>query len=377
MTDDDILSLDADLSPIGDRVASSGWALPYRVGVVKAEASGMTEFANGTVAYGAPHSKMSLVISGIEAEGRQVVLDDDYLVGEGPIVGVVEPRRAVLDDLLRLAKDPSDAAILAYASQYGMLGLRPRDRAPANMAFPNLPWVGEQIAPFIGYQAAPGILREPLGLWRRVSAEIAAVYAIAGNLRTGRLVERAAWQPLRGIIELPLGEDDKVDDTPSGSYPAFPGIPAVPTIPVRPTTLEGQRQALAAVVGTWLALGAVRPAIAWGGPGQDDPLITLGATTLFGGLVLELLVAVGGQAGLAICTGCGMPYIPGRRPPSGAFGAPRATYCPDCRGRNVAQNEAARRWRVKHPDYFRRRRTGAPEPDAPADPDKRDESGPG
>ncbi len=353
---DEFLRYDADLSPIGDRVASSGWALPYRVRLVKADASGVTVFADGTVAHGAPQVKMGLVINGHEVESHQVVLDDDYLVGEGPIVGVVEPRQAVLDDFLGLAADPSDGAILDYVHKYGMLGLQPSDRGPAGMVFPNLPWVGEQVAPWIGYRHAPGILREPLRMWRRVIAEIAAVNTIAGHLRRDQVVERAAWEPLAGIIELPLGPDDAIGDTPCASAMDFPGLPVVPWIPVSPTTLAGQREALAAVVGAWLALGAVRPAIAWGGPGQDEPVVTLGVTTLFGGLVLELLLAVGGKAGFAICSGCGTAYVPHRRPPSGSFGAPRANYCPTCRARGLPQREAARRWRDKNPGYYQERR---------------------
>jgi hypothetical protein len=359
----EFLKYDQDADLIGDRVAASGWPLLSGVRLIKAAASGVSVFADGvsvfahgTVAAGAPQVSMGLVINGHEVAGRPLVLDDDELVGEGPIAGVVEPRRAVLDDFLRLAADPSDEAILAYARRYGMLGLRPADRNPAGMVLPNLPWVGEQLAHGIGYRHAPGTSREPLRLWRRVIGEVAAVYAIAGHLRLDQLVERAAWAPLTSSIELPLGPDDAIDDTPREGSMGLPGRPVVPWIPVNPTTLEGQREALVAVAGAWLALGAVRPTIAWGGPGQDEPVVTLGVTTLFGGLVLELLLAVGGTAGFAICAGCGSAYVPHRRPPSGSFGAPRAAYCPTCRARGLPQRAAARRWRERHPDYFRDRR---------------------
>jgi hypothetical protein len=356
---DDLLTHDADLSPIGNRVVASGWPLLYRVDLVKADASGVTVFPGG-VAYGAPHIKVSLQISGQAIEGRPVVLDDDYLVGEGPIVGVVEPRRAVLDDCLHLAADSSDEAIVGYARQYGMLGLAPTGRRPGpEFVVPTVPWVGDLIAPSIGYRHAPGVLREPVGLWRRVGREMAAVYAIAGQLRRDKLVDRAAWDPLAGIVRLPLGADDVVDDSSPARVTELPDESVVPWILVDPKTLEGQRQALAAIVGAWLALGAVRPVIAWGAPKEDEPVVTLGVSSLFGGLVLELLLAVGGQAGFAICSGCGMPYVPGRRPPAGAFGAPRATYCRTCRGKNAAQNAAAQRWRDKHPGYFRNRRARA------------------
>jgi hypothetical protein len=308
---------------------------------------------------------MGLVRNGAVIDGRPLVLDDDALVGEGPIVGVVEPRRAVLDDFLRLAADPRDAAMLDYARQFGMLGLAPAERRPvSDFVIPTVPWVGEQLAPTLGYRHAPGILDEPLRLWRRVLGEIAAVYAIGGQLRQDKLVDRAAWAPLAGIVDLPRTAADGIEDVPSAPIAALPAGPPVPWIPVNPASLEGQRQALAAVLGAWLALGAVRPVLAWGQPGHDEPVVSVGATTLFGGLVLELLLAVGGQAGFAICAGCGSAYLPRRRPPTGSFGAPRAAYCATCRARGLPQREAARRWRARHPDYYRERRrrsrAGAP-----------------
>ncbi len=113
------------------------------------------------------------------------------------------------------------------------------------------------------------------------------------------------------------------------------------------------------MIGASLAIGAVRPAIAWGGPGQEEPLMTPGVSTLFGGLVLELFVAVRGRAGFAVCSGCGLPYVPDRRPRAGAFGNPRANYCPTCRSKHATQNAAAKRWRDKHPGYSRDHRARA------------------
>ncbi len=195
--------------------------------------------------------------------------------------------------------------------------------------------------------------------------EIHAAYTIAANLRSDRPVERAAWEPLRGIVELPLGPDEEPDEiTPSIAMPDLPGSALVPWIPVDPTTLNGQREALAAVIGTWLAIGAVRPAIAWGRSGQgDDPTMALGVSTLFGGLVLQLLLAIAGQAGIAMCSACGQPFVPHRRLPSGRFAEPPRAYCPGCRAKHAPQNAAAKRWRDKNPDYFHKRRAERPWPD--------------
>ncbi len=52
--------------------------------------------------------------------------------------------------------------------------------------------------------------------------------------------------------------------------------------------------------------------------------MALGVSTLFGGLVLELLLAIAGQAGIAMCAACGEPYVPRRRLPAGRFGEPLA-----------------------------------------------------
>jgi hypothetical protein len=354
MTDDEFLRYDADGVPIGDRVVSAGWLLPSHVRLMLADAAGVTVFANGAVINAAPHVQVGITVNGRELEGRPVLLDDDYVVGEAPATAVVAPSRAVLDNFLRLAADPSDAAIVAYAGRYGLLGLRSCDRPSADMVLPNVPWIGEQVAASIGYAPAPGTLREPLRLWRRVLREVRAVYTIAGSLRLNRAVGRAAWAPLRGIIELPLGPNDDVDEPPSLTDPELPGVRVVPWVPVDPTALDGQRQALAAVVGAWLAIGAVRPAIVWGDPGREEPRITLGVTTLFGGLVLELLLAICGQAGFAFCTACGLPYVPRRRLPAG-----RDPYCPSCHEDGKPQLAAAARWRAKNPRYFGDRRAGA------------------
>jgi len=352
----DILGRDADDSPIGDRVASSGWPLADNIRLIKAEASGTTVFQGGLVFRGRPGVKVTLEVNGQEVAGKPVVLDDDYLVCEPLIVGRVKPHRAVLDDFVALAADPSDAAVLAYARRNGLLGLAPAERPEGRRSVESTPWVGELVAPTVGYRHAPAVLREPLRLWHRIIGEVAAVYNVAGHLRQDKTVAMAAWDPLAGIILLPYPEADG-----GASEPAQVPVDAGPLMWVYPATLDGQRQALTAILGTWLALGAVRPVITWGDPRHDDPVVTLGTATLFGGLVLELLLAVAGQPGFAMCSGCGRPFTPRRRPPAGPYGATRKTFCPTCRVPNedrktpLPQLETARRWRAKNPDYYRDR----------------------
>lgn len=188
------------------------------------------------------------------------------------------------------------------------------------------------------------------------------MYKLAGHLRQDKTVRPAAWDPLTGIVILPMPAGQPKD----GPEPAPLLVEdAGALIWVRPATLEGQRQALAAILGTWLAMGVVRPVIDWGDAGSGDPVINLGTRSLFGGLVLELLLAVAGQPGFAMCSGCGLPYTPRRRPPSGSYGSTRKTYCPACRAPSpdrktpLPQLDSATRWRARNPDYYRARRRGA------------------
>jgi hypothetical protein len=357
----DGLSYDADGNPIGDRVVSSGWQIPWKVRLFRADDSGRVNFP-GISYNGQPGVKAKLIINGQEIVGEPVVLDDDYLVSERPFGRTVRPHRAVLDDFLRLVTDPSDGAILAYARRYGLLGLATSERRERRWAVDSSSWTGELAAPAIGYRHSPAAIREPMKLWRRIIREVAAVYSIAGHLRQDKTVAITAWDPLTGVIILPLPYTE-TDEEPQPA--PLPVDDAGTLIWVGPDALDGQRQALAAILGTWLALGVVRPVIDWGNAGNDDPVINLGVKSLFGGLVLELLLAVAGQPGFAMCSGCGLPYTPHRRPPSGSYGAARKTYCPTCRESNGGrktprpQLDAAARWRAKNPDYYGGRRREA------------------
>jgi hypothetical protein len=71
--------------------------------------------------------------------------------------------------------------------------------------------------------------------------------------------------------------------------------------------------------------------------------------SLFGALVLQLVFAVTNTEGGAICTSCGMPFFPKRRPKTG-----QRRFCdrPTC-GRKAANRHAARDFRRGHPNYRR------------------------
>jgi hypothetical protein len=77
---------------------------------------------------------------------------------------------------------------------------------------------------------------------------------------------------------------------------------------------------------------------------QDNSSLTSGIS-LIGALTVQLLASAAGS-GFSVCSACGKPYVPRRRPAAG-----RRQYCPSC-GRAAALRDAkaAYRARLRRPD---------------------------
>jgi hypothetical protein len=105
----------------------------------------------------------------------------------------------------------------------------------------------------------------------------------------------------------------------------------------------GARNTLGSHVNEWLMWGGVRPRFDWTENGTVIRLSSGGweQEALFGALAVHLVLAVGGTGGIALCSGCGAPYLPTRRPVDG-----RRHYCTNC-GRKVAERDAARAYRAR------------------------------
>jgi hypothetical protein len=88
----------------------------------------------------------------------------------------------------------------------------------------------------------------------------------------------------------------------------------------------------------WVELGDVRPEIDFGG----GPPIILGGEGLFAGLATQLLFAATRTAGVVICSSCGAPFSPKRRPRAG-----EAHYCDTCHANGDAARDVARRYRIR------------------------------
>src|SRR2546425_12302471 len=78
--------------------------------------------------------------------------------------------------------------------------------------------------------------------------------------------------------------------------------------------LVADRSVLSNIVDEWLAIAGVR--IACGSDSAVSAAIRFSGGSLFGTLILHLAMAISRTDGLAVCSGCGVSYIPSRRPRS-------------------------------------------------------------
>lgn len=259
----------------------------------------------------------------------------------------VTPTRTAFEEFLRL-RDAPDEAIRAYAQRWGLLYLCRRHRLPSSHAHFEPPDTGRDV------WIAPNVLMDegtlklkrsgwfqrcPLNCgphdtywertddWRRYAREARALFALASELHRNELGNPDHWETLHPTTQ--LGE----------------------TIvnQLRPSSVGDARLLLTTFVNRWLALGHVQPALGWG---LGKPFFTFGNRTLFGYLAVQLLLLTGKTDGLAICTNCGEPYLPSRRPARG-----RRPYCGSC-GIAAAQRAASKTYRDKKRRARELRETG-------------------
>lgn len=352
------LTADEEGIATGSRVGTAGWPLWGNVRLVRAGESGRVEFDGiGVSAFAPRHVRTSVVLDGHEIPGTPVPLDDDYLVRDGRLRGTMRPDATLLTEFLQLGPTASAQAFAAFARAHGLLGLAPLSRPRPVTAHGWVPDLGTILAPRLGYAVAPRVQQESLGLWRRISREVGAIARIGAALRSGTIADRDEWAALSDVMRFPLrsGEvtstgspiDNRVRDG-SGAW-----------VTLDSDSPNDQRTALIAVLGAWMSMGAVVPAMAWT-PGSDQPFIALSVSTLFGGIVLQLAASVAGAAGLVLCSNCSTPFIPERRPSARQLSGERGIYCASCRRSRVPARSASARWRSRNPEYFRERRKNDP-----------------
>lgn len=167
----------------------------------------------------------------------------------------------------------------------------------------------------------PHICWEPIDGWLRFVRQAKAMVSIAAALNQGEPTKQTHWANL-------AWSDPKQPTSNSANKLAF-SDQEKSRLGERLANSGKiyQRQQLAEEVGKWLRMGGVEPLFTWS---RSGPSIGLTGTT-FGTLAVQLMFAVGKSQAIAVCNGCGQPYMrEGKKPQKG-----RRNFCPSC-GSTVA-----------------------------------------
>ena len=99
-----------------------------------------------------------------------------------------------------------------------------------------------------------------------------------------------------------------------------------------------RRATVRSMIYQWVDLARSSPSLSWP---EAGPNVVIAHSSLLAALVLQLVFAASRVDGFAICSACGRPYTPSRKPQAG-----RKNYCrdPECKNR-AAWREGQRRQR--------------------------------
>jgi hypothetical protein len=235
---------------------------------------------------------------------------------------IATPSAGLLERFVRLV-DAEPDTIMRFAKRHGLLGIKKRhDRPKAEQ------WLVPKGAKAYGYSilefasyGSQQIGGEPIANWRFWGRRFSAALAIGSCLREGRYGDERHWDCLFGA--------NGYRPPAKGYKCSFEGI-------TDNDIFDEVRGEFNETLNEWLMLGKVQLGLAYDGSG-----LSFETPTLFSGLLLQLVSAIGGSGGFAICSNCGKPYSPKRQPP-------RTTrhYCTDC-GRRAAVRDAVRAYRIR------------------------------
>ena len=223
-------------------------------------------------------------------------------------------KEGLLEDFIRLVDGPPEK-ILSFAQKRGVLMYCARHRGA------------------IGYHPDCYDIRpegtEPLIAWYRMAKKARAILKIASNLHNGRCGNDEDWLD---AVPGPLtkwwdSEGNLVEGGRSWER-----------------SIEADRFHVEMIIRDWAFGGRVGFVFEWR---QQRPSVSLYGLGLLGTLAIELQYAVANTSGnaMAICDGCGSPYLPTRKPARG-----RRKYCPNCKGE--AGRAASR-------DHYNRQKPGS------------------
>lgn len=221
-----------------------------------------------------------------------------YIRAEGPI----------LDQFARLTAQKPDG-IVRFAKQWGVFR-RHEHRT-------------EEEGPDGVFHPEQG--KEPLAMWGAIASQARAILRIAANLHNRTQTAPEDWEVAltRGIIRADAAETlARRTNDPCFCHRWF------------------EQDTLEDIVHGWLDSADVRPRLRW--PANQPAEVTLQGQGLGGVLAVQLLAAVSKAEGIELCSFCGGPYTPERRPRQG-----ERHYCPTCRNEKIPQRDAARALRQR------------------------------
>lgn len=251
---------------------------------------------------------------------KHVAIEDGHLVWsttlkvgfartEAELLGrFARAEAGLLGRFVRLA-DGNAAAVLRFARRYGPLRVVSRHESSPLGERAQFAWRGA----------------EPVQEWYALARSAATLLRIAALRHQGRRVPPEDWRVAFTAGLLPISAAAAI-----GAVAAFEAFERAPSS----ARNSLQHAGLPYLVNAWLTAGQPSVQLAW--PPGAAPTIELAGDDLLGHLAAQLLAAVCQSEGPALCSSCGMPYAPKRRPRSD-----QRHYCAQC-GKKAQARDAQR-----------------------------------
>jgi hypothetical protein len=217
------------------------------------------------------------------------------------------PGAALLQNFIALANE-SDEKILAFAKYWGVLELCSH----------GMPACHDSCRP---NRRGDRSYWESIDDWRLWAGRMRSILSIAARVQGGEVGEERDWRVVRTIGRL---QESAMFDERGRS---------------------ADRSKLTVVLNMLCTSSRLHPFVDFA-QGRCS-LDFLGGHTigcgLFGAIVWRLILAATTSEGIAVCSSCGQPYFPKRRP-----NFERRWYCPACRDSGAPVRDAARDYRLRN-----------------------------
>jgi len=272
-------------------------------------------------------------------------MDDLFIVGGGDHLpgGKWADDRGILDAFIRLADEERPEPFLEFARRYGPIELCMKHGLPARhfplaeerskAAWPCGAWLFKYES--LSYWGVP------VDLWRQYAEAVRAVLIAAASLHREELIPEEVW-PILGVA--PWLAIITREETFLRSL-LFRGA------------VRGEREFLGLIINIAILSARLAPSFQWTDTfpyiGLSNtvsarvvalnfqwsgtfPYVGLSTGGTYGAIIRQLVLSVAQVRGVAVCVGCGQPFVPRRR----------WKYCQSC-GKRAADREAQRRRRAR------------------------------